>query len=138
MPQAAPSASTNNGHTLLLAEDDDVVRDLTVRMLKARGYTVLAAPDGATALALAEQHREKVDLLVTDVVMPTMSGSALGARLAATMPDLKILYVSGYLAPPDGPSDLVNANVAFLGKPFTADELASKIRELIGGAVPCV
>ncbi len=86
----APEPSIEDGdprgnETVLVAEDNDVVRELTVRMLRRRGYTVIEAADGHAALEAAERHSGKIDLLIADFVMPAMSGATLGSRLAAAI-----------------------------------------------------
>ena len=82
--------------TILLVEDEDVVRDLTRRVLERQGYTVLACADGIEAVALAELNDRRIDLLLTDVVMPGMRGYDVAKRVAGTRPEIKILYMSGY------------------------------------------
>jgi len=115
----------------MVVEDDDVVRELTARQLRKFGYTVLTAEDGHAALRLLETHAGVVDLVITDIVMPGMSGATLATALAAIAPATKVLYVSGYLERTGGPQDLVSPSAPFLHKPFTADELAAKIREVL-------
>jgi PAS domain S-box-containing protein len=120
-------ASTPGNETILLVEDADVVRELTMRALELQGYTVLAAANPMDALALSE--REEYDLLLTDVVMPHMRGGELARRLSAQRPNLKVLFMSGYL---DGEALLgEEAPTAFLQKPFKLDELAATVRELL-------
>ena len=125
------------GHeTVLVAEDNDEVRDLTTRMLRSCGYTILAADDGRAALELARTHAGKIDLLITDLVMPGMSGATLGTRLAAAMPGLKVLYVSVYLDSGGTSQDLVSPTAAYLQKPFSPAALARKVREVLDGDLP--
>jgi CheY-like chemotaxis protein len=121
--------------TLLVVEDDDDVRTLIEDTLGFRGYTVLAAADGREALQLAKEHGGAIDLLVTDVVMPGMSGPEVARELAARRPGLKVLYVSGYpgdaldrhcLGAPESAAPRV-----FLQKPFTMDALANRIGALL-------
>ena len=88
---AAPGSET-----ILLVEDEDVVRDLTRRVLERQGYTVLACADGMQAVALAELNDRRIDLLLTDVVMPGMRGYDVAKRVARTRPAIRILYMSGY------------------------------------------
>lgn len=121
-----------HGHeTVLVAEDEDTVRELTTRHLRGLGYTVLAAEDGRSALAAAEKYQGPIDLLIADVVMPRMSGSTLASQLAAERPALKVLYVSGYLERSDTAQDLISPSAAFLHKPFTPEVLARKVREIL-------
>jgi PAS domain S-box-containing protein len=117
--------------TLLLVEDEAAVRRLTRRILEDRGYRVLEAADGEAALEVARQHAGPIHLLLTDVVMPGLSGRDLGRRIAAIRAETSIVYMSGY---PD--DDLLHnpsaAGVFFVQKPFTADALAAKLREAMG------
>ena len=118
--------------TLLLVEDEEAVRALVRNVLKERGYRVMEASRGQDALELAEQYWGQIDLLVTDVVMPQMSGRELARRLANLHPQIKVLYISGYADNADwyqGP----NSGVAFLQKPFSPEALAHKVREVLGG-----
>jgi CheY-like chemotaxis protein len=119
--------------TLLLAEDDDSVRELVRNVLRENGYKVLEASRGEEALELSELFAGKIDLLVTDVVMPQMNGRELARRLLAQRPQLKVLYISGYadnsVFYPGG----LDAGGAFLQKPFTPEALARKVREVLGG-----
>lgn len=117
--------------TVLLVEDEESVRNLARAALEGLGYTVLAAPDGEEATRLVAERGLPLDLLITDVVMPKMSGPDLAKELRKRQPDLKVLFISGY--PEKGFTDegeLAN-NMAFLGKPFTANDLALKVRELL-------
>jgi signal transduction histidine kinase len=116
--------------TVLLAEDEDAVRDLAAEFLKASGYTVLIAKDGLDALEIAEQRRGAIHVLVTDVVMPRMRGNELARKLKRCHPELKIVYMSGYLehnSHPDG----YEPESAFLQKPFTRESLLQKISDAI-------
>jgi CheY-like chemotaxis protein len=114
--------------TILLAEDLAPVLSLTQRMLQKYGYRVLAARDGEEALALAVQHPGAIDLLLTDVIMPKMSGWVLAERLRAVRPGLRVLFVSGQV------DDAIDGNAiggdgsAFLPKPYTADDLLEQVR----------
>jgi two-component system cell cycle sensor histidine kinase/response regulator CckA len=115
--------------TVLLVEDEDGVRRVVETMLKKRGYRVLSSASAIQAVTLAEGHTGAINLLITDIVMPGMSGQKMADRLMAQRPDMKVLYVSGYGDP--GGAD---ARTAFLQKPFTTEELAMKIREVLRGA----
>ncbi len=114
--------------TILLVEDETGVRRLARQMLGQLGYTVLEADDGPGALHLFEQHAPAIDLLLTDVVMPQMSGRELAERLTAVRPDLKVLYMSGYTNDVVARHGLLEPGVALLQKPFTADGLGRRVR----------
>ena len=110
--------------TVLLAEDDDAVRKLTRHVLVSKGYSVLEADNGLTALRVAEAHPGSIDLLLTDVIMPRMDGHELHARLVALRPALRVLFRSGF-------SDVVRADVPFIAKPVTVIKLLRVIREVL-------
>lgn len=126
-----PAAALTGNETLLVVEDDEVVRNLTRKMLETRGYHVLAAAGGREALALAAQHAEPLPLLITDVIMPEMSGRELAQRLAQLRPDMQVIYVSGYTGETIMHHGVLEPGVHFLQKPFTADVLALKVRQLL-------
>ena len=130
---AAPAVrETPRGtETVLLVEDDDAVRTLTRKMLAAHGYTVLAAGGGAEALELAAGHTGPIHLLVTDVVLPGMSGRDLAARFRSGRPGVKVLYTSGYTDEAIVHHGILDAGIAFLQKPFTSTTLAHKVRETL-------
>jgi len=129
--EARPRAAPGGGERILLVEDEPSVRRHLQRALEREGYRVRAVADAAHALALAERPGEAIDLLVTDVVMPGMSGPALAARLAAQRPGLRILYVSGYVEDVLAPRGGLVSGSAFLEKPFTPEALAQKVREVL-------
>ena len=117
--------------TVLLVEDEPTVRDLARRILSRLGYAVLVACDGAEALLLAEQHRQPIDLLLTDIVMPGMSGRELAELLARTHAETKVLYTSGYTADVIGHHGVLDDGIHFIGKPYTPQELAGKLRDVL-------
>ncbi|MDX6439451.1 MAG: two-component system, cell cycle sensor histidine kinase and response regulator CckA [Gaiellaceae bacterium] len=128
-PPAAPEPAPSPGsETILLVEDEDVVRELTRRVLERQGYTVLACANGMEAVALAQENDRSIDLLLTDVVMPGMRGYEVAKRVADTRPEIKILYMSGYAE-----EALVGrpaiAGSALIEKPFAVDALARRVRE---------
>lgn len=129
--RAAPAAVPRGSETVLLAEDEDAVRALTRHILRGCGYTVLDARDGADALRVAAEYRGKIDLLVSDVVMPGLSGRALAARLAETRPGLKVVFLSGYTDDAVVHHGIRETEVAFVQKPFTGAALAQKVREVL-------
>jgi CheY-like chemotaxis protein len=130
-----PQAAVRRGEeTVLVVEDEPSVRKLTRRALESFGYRVLEAADGPEALEIVRGHDGHVALLVTDVVMPKMSGAQVAESLAAVQPDLKVLFVSGYID-----DDIVRHGVAggahsFLQKPFLPAALATKVREILDRA----
>jgi len=132
-PLAAPTTVAVQGEgVILLAEDDRSVRRLVVSELGRRGFTVLDAEDGRAALDLFLQHQDRIDVLVTDVVMPRMNGADLAKEVEKIRPGMKILFISGH--PERAGSGLDPTGVTnLLMKPFTADTLAARIKELITG-----
>ncbi len=130
--QKISRARTAGGsETILLVEDDVAIRHVTTRILAAHGYCVLAAADGEDALETAARHEGGIDLLLTDVVMPRMSGRELVDAMLERRPGLKVLYMSGYVDTPMVERDLRDAGAAFLPKPFTLDALAEKVRAVL-------
>jgi two-component system cell cycle sensor histidine kinase/response regulator CckA len=116
--------------TVLLAEDDRSVRRLVASELTRRGFTVLEAEDGAAALEMFRKESGRVDVLVTDVVMPRMNGADLARAAGDMRPDLKILFISGHPERAGAGLDPAGAT-NLLMKPFTADTLAARIKELV-------
>ncbi len=123
--------TANPGQLILLVEDDRAIRELVRRRLLILGYQVLEAPDGDTALALADQRQGPLDLLLTDVVMPTMNGFALAARVTALHPETSVLFITGYADRPTVEDTLRQTPHAFLLKPFTATALHQKVQYLL-------
>ena len=117
--------------TVMLVEDETQVRELTQRMLKQLGYTVLTAAKGDEAIELSSAHPGAISLLVTDVVMPNMSGKQVADALVVTRPDIKVLFLSGYTDNTVGNHGVLDSNVNFLAKPFSRETLARKIREVL-------
>lgn len=120
--------------TLLLVEDAAPLRALTCRILEDCGYTVLASGNPAEALHIAEQHKGPLPLLITDVVMPGFSGPVLAKRLAATRPQIRVLYTSGYIDDGMDLEGVIGTGGAFLEKPFTRDDLIRRVRQLLDPA----
>jgi two-component system cell cycle sensor histidine kinase/response regulator CckA len=119
--------------TILLVEDEAPVRSITRQLLQRNGYTVLEASDGPTALALVDgaQHGTKVDLLLTDVIMPGMSGRELAAQLMARRPALRVLFMSGYTDDAVVRHGMLEPGLAYLEKPFRPPTLLRKVREVL-------
>jgi PAS domain S-box-containing protein len=133
----APSAIAASGvETILVAEDQPEVRRLALRILKSNGYRLLEASSGPEALELSRCYGGPIDLLLTDVVMPEMTGRELAARVQKSRPNTKVLYVSGYTADIIGREGVLDEGVDYLPKPFTPAQLALKVREVLGQAKP--
>ena len=132
VPSAATSVGSSRGtETVLLVEDELALRAVARRALEGHGYTVLEATDVHAALVLAADHLGGIDAVVTDVVMPGMSGPELAKRLADSHPDIPVLFMSGYTDEAIVRHGVLEPGVAFLQKPFTPDALARKVRELL-------
>jgi CheY-like chemotaxis protein len=126
-----PSGPLRGSETILIVEDQEEVRKLTRRLLEARGYRVLVAAGGPEALRLADEAAEPIDLLLTDVVMPGMSGRDVALRLGPARPNMRVLFVSGYTDDSIVHHGVLDPGVAFLQKPFTAESLAQRVREVL-------
>ena len=119
--------------TVLLVEDEEMLRRLARRVLSQHGYTVLEAGDGDEALTVAEATGSPIDLVLTDVVMPNLSGPELGERISALQPLAKVVYMSGYMDA-HGASSAIARGAEFIAKPFTPSALIAKIRGVLDGA----
>jgi PAS domain S-box-containing protein len=117
--------------TILLVEDEDTVRALGFRILGELGYRVMQARNGEEAIALAARRGERIDLLLTDVVMPGMSGGELARRMVLHRPEMKVLFTSGHTDDAIVHQGVLDEGVLFLGKPFSPEGLARKVREVL-------
>jgi two-component system cell cycle sensor histidine kinase/response regulator CckA len=125
------------GHeTILVVEDEDDLRELLCQGLKSCGYRVFSAPGGTAALDLAQKHRNEIDLLVTDLVMPQMSGTTVAATIRKLDKKIKILYISGYADAAAMTHRGLPRGAAFLQKPFTLDTLVERVRDILDTSEP--
>ena len=127
----APSEHAADRSLLLLVEDDPSLRALIVSVLEDGGYEVLQASNGLDAIELAERHRGQIDLLLTDIVMPGLSGPELAQRLRGLRPGLEVLFLSGYNDSRLVSRGVKQANVNLLIKPFTPAELVGRVHDLL-------
>lgn len=118
--------------TILLVEDDDAVRAVTKRALSRFGYSVLPARGGEEALRLAGEH-DHIDLLLTDIMMPGMNGVEVASQVTEVRPDIRVFYMSGYADQDLVRQGLLTPGTRFLQKPFTPQELAERVREILDG-----
>ncbi|MGZ6970168.1 MAG: ATP-binding protein [Thermoanaerobaculia bacterium] len=126
-----PAATVDGHETILVVEDDAAIRALTRQILEKYGYRVLDAPNGSEAERLVTGHPEKIDLLLTDLVMPDMAGTELATRLLAKRPGLRVVLMSGYTDHAIDRNGLLESGRAFLQKPFTPAMLLRKIRDVL-------
>ncbi|MDE2995478.1 MAG: response regulator [Bacteroidota bacterium] len=120
--------------TILLVEDEQALLEITQLNLESMGYSVLSAPTPEEALAALSSHKDEVDLLITDVIMPEMNGRALYEKMLESLPNLTCLYVSGYPADFVGRRGIIPEEVHFLAKPFTRAQLKEKVDELLNAS----
>jgi PAS domain S-box-containing protein len=127
-----PTVLTGN-ESVLLVEDDSALRYVACRSLRTYGYHVLEAHNGREALELCERHEGPIDIVVTDLVMPEMSGGELASHIAAHRPSIKVLLMSGYAGDEVARRNIARSGAAFIEKPFTGDALAARVREVLEG-----
>jgi CheY-like chemotaxis protein len=134
-PDRSPEKVTgkpDHPQTILVVEVEDAVRRLTVSILKAHGYQTLEAANGRQAKTVVESHQEPIHLILTDVILPGITGLELTEQLKARMPAAKVLYVSGYPEAAIANYGIVPGEVEFIQKPYSPDLLAARIREILG------
>jgi CheY-like chemotaxis protein len=118
--------------TVLVVEDHDDVRQMIIASLEVSGYKVLEAANGRAAIELAGQHPGTIDLLLTDVIMPGMTGKEMADALSLMRPNMKVLFISGYSGEVIAKRGVLDDDVAYLPKPFSPTVLAAKVREVLG------
>jgi len=131
-PEVETVTPKRQGTTILLVEDDEIMRGLTRKLLEEHGYTVADADDGKTALEWVESHPGPIDLVLTDVVMRHMSGPELAERLSASRPNLRVVYMSGYTGELMANREVLKPGVTLLEKPFSRSALLNTIHEKLG------
>jgi PAS domain S-box-containing protein len=131
----APGVATRvtGTETVLVVEDEEALRKVARRSLTSAGFTVLTAANGVEAIEVAARHAGEIQLLLTDVVMPKMSGRALAQELVKTRPAIRVLYMSGYTDNAIVHHGVLDTGTQFIGKPFTGTDLARKVREVLDG-----
>ena len=129
---APPAVRAEGRETVLLVDDEDALRAVACEVLRRKGYRVLEAHDGEHALAVSQGHPGRIDLLVTDVVMPRMSGAELAVRLVEARPDTRVLFMSGYTGEAIVHHHVIADGAVLLQKPLTPDSLLQKVREVLG------
>jgi len=129
-----PTDLPGGTETVLIVEDEGILRSLCVQILEQLGYRVLQARNGTEAIAKVQGYGDRIDLLLTDVVMPGMNGSELATQLVLHHPEMKVLFTSGYTEDVITHHGVLAEGVSFIGKPYTPSALARKVREVLGKA----
>jgi two-component system, cell cycle sensor histidine kinase and response regulator CckA len=117
--------------TILLVEDEEPLRKVIIELLTQIGYHVLSAANGKEAIEVAKTYPEKIHLLITDVIMPEISGPELAGELCAARPDLKVIYISGYTDDSLAPEGVLQPGTVLVNKPFSVRVLSAKMREVL-------
>jgi two-component system cell cycle sensor histidine kinase/response regulator CckA len=130
-PRQAAKAADRGTETILLVEDESAVRALSRFILQSLGYTVLEAASGSEAIRICKRSRQPIHLLVSDVVMPEMGGRQVAEAVTALLPGIRVLYLSGYTDDAVVRHGVLQADTAFLQKPFSPPALAAKVREVL-------
>ena len=125
---------SRGSETILLVEDEEPLRKLCTEFLEQLGYRMLAASNAKEAIALVEGYSGKIDLLITDVVMPGLPGPELAEALLALRADLKVIFISGYAEGSLAPNGILKPGTVLVNKPFTIRALTAKLREVLGPA----
>jgi CheY-like chemotaxis protein len=134
LKMAPPAAAASAGsETILLVEDEESVRQLVLETLQLRGYKILEAAEPEAALRIASSHSGRIDLLITDVVMPGTNGRELSRQITSLRPDTRVLYLSGYTEDAIIHQGVLEAGTPFLQKPFTLQMLFARVREVLSG-----
>jgi two-component system cell cycle sensor histidine kinase/response regulator CckA len=134
-PVSTPMLAAGSGETVLVVEDEAIVRSLAVESLQMAGYTILQAGSASEALAVARVHRGPIHLLLTDVVMPHMNGMQLAEELTSVRPETKVLFTSGFSENAISEDGLLHPRLAFLPKPYTPSSIARAVREMLDSDV---
>jgi len=129
--EVAPAESTYGSETVMVVEDDEAVRDIVCQILRSGGYSVLEAHSSEEAQKISEKHEAPIHLLVCDIILPDIDGPALVKRLAPMRPDMRVLFISGYADEAIVRHGVLEPGLAFLPKPFTAEVLVRKVREVL-------
>jgi len=130
-PESAPALAARGSETVLLVEDEPAILEVVTQMLEGLGYQVIAAATPKEALRLAQEHAGRIDLLLTDVIMPEMNGRDLATALVSLYPDMGCLFMSGYTANAIAHHGVLDEQVFFIQKPFSTNDLAGKVREAL-------
>jgi CheY-like chemotaxis protein len=129
--QPRQASAPRSSETVLLVEDEEALRGVLKETLEGNGYTVLAARDGAEALSISDAYAGHIHVVVTDLIMPGLTGRSTAEGIALTRPEAKILYISGYSREAVIGRGALRRDAAFLGKPFTLDDLLRTLRDLL-------
>ncbi len=129
---------TRGDETILVAEDEETVRNLVVKLLVGQGYTVISAKNGKEALEVAEAHNSPIQLLLSDVVMPVLNGRELAGKLVLQRPDIKVLFMSGYTDDTIVQKGIENSRSEFIGKPFSPSALLQKVRDVLSSPINAI